>query len=393
MAAANIEDAFSDDLNYKIWAQTTKATLLEKGLWDVVENGVPPDPSKIPELATTIQPQELSRWRDLTVKDMNALQILQSSLTDSAFKKTLSASSAKDVWDLLQKGNEEATLRRILEKQFEEVRMDEKESVNSYFDRVWEILENLRRLKVEISEYQICKKVLASLLGPYDGLASMLEEFIDVHNMTCKSIVEFFLIHEYESVTEEDILKLLKNLRLKSKSEKWCDVCYKNDHNQEDCNVSKEEEDEIVVNYGLLTEVRLGDLTYDEDIWMIYGKATNHMTPYEKYFTSLDRTHKAKVGLVDGRVIMVEGRGDVKVMMKEGKKKMMIKNVLFVPSLNRNVLSLSQMESTGYSFTEGGRGERIIRDPTGEEIGETMWKWDENGLALPLKVIEGNFTS
>lgn len=146
----------------------------------------------------------------------------------------------------------------------------------------------------------------------------------------------------------------MKDLRLKAKSEK-------KNHNQEDCNtrnlqIDDQEEEEIEAEYLLLTEVTLGDLTYDEDIWMVYGNATIHMTPYEKYFTTLDRTYRAKVGLADGRALMVEGRGDVKVMMKEGKKKT-INNVLFVPELNRNVLSVSQLESRGCSFREGGGGE------------------------------------
>ncbi|KAL1197400.1 Retrovirus-related Pol polyprotein from transposon TNT 1-94 [Cardamine amara subsp. amara] len=396
MATANTQDAFSDDLNYEIWAQTTKATLIEKGLWDVVENGVSQDPSKIPELAATIQAEELSKWRDLDVKDTKALQILQSSLTDSYFRKTLSSSSAKDVWDLLKKGNEEAKVSR-LEKQFEELKRYEGESVDSYIDRIEGIVEQLSRLKIEKSEYQICMKVFTSLPGSFDGMASVLKELMDVHHMTCNSLGDYFNFngYEFDSATEEDFLVLLNNLRLQSKSDKSCDVCYKNSHNKEDCKMRNEEkEEEIVVEYKLSTEVSLGDLTYDEDIWMIYeyAKATNHMTPYEKYFTTLDRTHRAGVELADGKVIMVEGRGDVKIMMKGGKKKT-IKNVLFVPKLNRNVLSFGQMMSRGYSFEDEGVGIYIIRDRTGEEFGETLFDFDEKRMALRLKVVEGNLTS
>ncbi|CAH8261258.1 unnamed protein product [Arabidopsis lyrata] len=403
MAATNKQqDAFSDDFDYEIWSSVTKTILKEKELWDVVENGVRPDPSKIPELAAKIQPDELSKWRDLAVKDMKALQILQSSLPDSAFRKTLSASSSKEVWDLLEKGNEQATIRR-LEKQFEELKRNEKESTDSYIDRIMEIVGELRVLKVEKSEYEICKKVFASLLESYDEIQSMLEEIMNVHKMTAASLCQYFFLngYDFESVNEQVFLGLLKNLRLKSKSKKWCDLCYKVSHNFEDCKrrnpiyveeEEEEEEEEIVVNYVLSTDVTLGEKSYDEDIWMVYGLATIHMTPYAKYFTTLDRTHKAKVGLADGRVLMVEGKGDVKIKMKGGKKKT-IKNVIFVPGLNRNVLSLSQMTSRGYSFTEGRGGECIIRDRTKDEFGETLWMWEEKGLALRLKVIEGNLTS
>ncbi|VVA98926.1 unnamed protein product [Arabis nemorensis] len=223
MAAPNIPDAVSDDLNYEEWAPTAKATLTEEGLWDIVENGVSPDPSKIPELSATIQAEQLSRWRDLVVKDTKAIQILQSSLTDSAFRKTISASSAKEVWDLLEKGNEEAKLRR-LENKFEQLSMGERESVDSYFDRVTEIVEKLRRLKIEKSDYEVIKKVLATLSGSYDGVAPVLEELMDVHKMTFKSLVEFF--HRYDSITEEDVHLMLKANRLKWEAQN------KNNHNQ-----------------------------------------------------------------------------------------------------------------------------------------------------------------
>lgn len=406
----------SDEFDYEIWAPVAKTRLIEKGLWDVVENGVPPDPSKIPELSATIQAEELSKWRDLVAKDMKALHVLQSSLTGSALRKTLSASSAKEVWDLLEKGNDEAKVRR-LEKQFEEISMGEKESADSYFDRVNEIVEQLRRLKIEKSDFEFIKKLLASSSsGSYDGVVTLLKELNEVHNMTFESLVEYLFSHGhgYESITEEVLLRIVKDLRAKPKSEKWCGVCNKNDHNQEECRsipkkgecfqcggrehkakdcnqepetqIDDEEEEEIV----MAAKVALDDSTYDKDMWMVSGFATIHMTRYEKYFTTLDRTHKAKVGLVDGTVLMVEGKGDVKIMMKEGKKKT-VNNVLFVPGINRNVLSLSQMESRGYSFSEGERGECIIRDRTGAEFGETMWA--EKELALRLRVIEGNLTS
>ncbi|CAL9221691.1 unnamed protein product, partial [Arabidopsis halleri] len=416
MAAAKIHDAVvSDDLNYEIWAPIAKTTLTEKGLWDVVENGVPPNPSKIPELAASIQAEEFSKWRDLAVKDMKALQILQSSLTDSAFRKTLSATSAKDLWDSLEKGNNEQAKVRRLEKQFEELSMNEGEPIIPYLDRVIEIVEQLRRFQIAKSDYQVIEKVLATLSGSYDGVAPVLGDLIDLKNTSLKSFVELF--YTYDSITDESIHLMLKANRLRSMCEESCGLCNKNNHNQEDCSSSipragkssgarqskpkkgkcfqcgerghkaKDcnkkiqqpavttdaqieivEKAEIEVDYLLLAALNLNDFTYDENMWMIYGHATNHMTPHEKLFTFLDRTYKAKVGLVDGTVIMVEGRGDVKIKMKEGKQKT-INNVIFVPGLNRNVLSVQQMKSRGCSFISGARGECIVHDRTGKEFG------------------------
>ncbi|XP_020871918.1 uncharacterized protein LOC110225909 [Arabidopsis lyrata subsp. lyrata] len=354
MAAANKQqDDVFDDLNYEIWVRIAKTTLTEKGLWDVVENGVPPDPSKIPELGATIQPEEISKWRDLAMKDMKALQILQSSLTDSAFRKTLSASSAKDLWDLLEKGNNEQAKLRRLEKQFEELTMDEAEQTTSYLDKVIEIAEQLRRLKNGKSDYQVVSKVLGSLSESHEDLATLLEERSDLKKMTLKSLAVVF--NRYESLKRES-----------------------QSRNPNDLPVYE------------VNSVTLAHETFDEDMWTISSGTTNHMTPYLKFFTTLDRTHRARVKLINGSFIMAEGRGDVKILTKEGKKKT-IKNVLFVPDLYRNVLSLGQLEQLGYMMITSGNKCILKGEKTGKVFGETVT--DGRGYFMRYQVIEGNLTS
>ncbi|CAN6884763.1 unnamed protein product [Brassica oleracea] len=135
MATANEptpQEVVFDDLNYEAWAPIMKATLVERGLWDVVENVAPPNPLRMPELAATIQAEDLSPWRDFVVKDTKAIHILQCSVPDSVFRQTLDAASAKDLWDLLQESNEQAKLQ----KDFEQLQIDFRERFSSYIDRI-----------------------------------------------------------------------------------------------------------------------------------------------------------------------------------------------------------------------------------------------------------------
>lgn len=90
-------------------------------------------------------------------------------------------------------------------------------------------------------------------------------------------------------------------------------------------------------------------------------------------------------------VFLVEGKGDVKIRMKEGKKKT-IRNVIFVPGLNRNVLSFGKMVSKRYSISTGMQGECIVCDRGENKLGDAMWMTDETEMALRLKVIEGKLT-
>ncbi|XP_018487619.2 uncharacterized protein LOC108858149 [Raphanus sativus] len=210
--AAFSKKKISDELNFETWAPKTKTTLIQKGLWDVVENGVPPDPSKNPKLSASIQPEELSKWRDLVVKDTKALQVMQSSLPNSAFRKTLSASSAKEAWDLLKNGNKAVELVR-LEKQFQELSMKEGETIESYVDRVTAILEEMRRLNKVKSKYEVNKKVLSSLKMPYKVAAPCLEENAEImEDMPLESLPDFFEF--YDSVAKEACLLMMKGMSL-----------------------------------------------------------------------------------------------------------------------------------------------------------------------------------
>lgn len=242
----NLQDIISDDLNIEVWSAMMKTTLTEKGLWDVVANEIPPDPSKIPELAAKIQAEELCNWRELAREDMKALQILQSSLTDSVFRMTLSAASAKDLWDMLN----------------------------------------------EVPDH----------------------------------VVECFV--DYNSPVYENV-------------------------------------------------------------WKISSTNSNHITSYEKFFTTLDRSRKAMVRFTNGDTTMAEGIGYVTIMTQEGKKT--IKNVLYVPGVVGNALSVSQMLRSGFEVRMDRERCTIWDRRAGNYFGETML--GERGFCLRLDVIEGHFQS
>lgn len=242
----NLQDIISDDLNIEVWSAMMKTTLTEKGLWDVVANEIPPDPSKIPELAAKIQAEELCNWRELAREDMKALQILQSSLTDSVFRMTLSAASAKDLWDMLN----------------------------------------------EVPDH-------------------VVECFVDDNSPVY------------------------------------------------------------------------------ENVWKISSTNSNHITSYEKFFTTLDRSRKAMVRFTTGDTTMAEGIGDVTIMTQEGKKT--IKNVIYVPGVVGNALSVSQMLRSGFEVRMDRERCTIWDRRAGNYFGETML--GERGFCLRLDVIEGYFQS
>lgn len=269
-----------------------------------------------PELSATITVVDLARWRNLAIKDMKALKILQSSLPDSTFRSTFSVASAKDLWDLLEKGNEEAKLRRV-ENEFEELSMYEGEPMDVYLERVLDILERSRRLGIAKSDDEVIKKLLGSLSWSYDGAIPVLEEIMNLKDMTLKDLIDMLDLFGDHPETMPNVLKGLYE-RLK-KEQMWCGLCKKHNHNQEDCyynpmarNVSgggggarqcrggqchqcgerghyardcstQAQKKNAKPEHFMLGVTAGGGFTFDEGMWMIYTNASDHMTPYVKF--------------------------------------------------------------------------------------------------------------
>lgn len=98
--------------------------------------------------------------------------------------------------------------------------------------------------------------------------------------------------------------------------------------------------------------------------WLVDSGCTHHMTYDDKSFTKLDRTFCTRVRIGNGDYIAVKGKGDVIIDGPEGAK--LISDVLYVPEIDQNLLSVGQLVEKGYKvmFEEGLC---LIADSAGKE--------------------------
>ena len=80
--------------------------------------------------------------------------------------------------------------------------------------------------------------------------------------------------------------------------------------------------------------------------WLIDSGCTNHMTYDRELFKDLDETTISKVRIGNGALIEVKGKGTVAIESLSGLK--LISDVLYVPEINRNLLSVTQLLEKGY---------------------------------------------
>ncbi|KAA3453210.1 centromere protein F isoform X7 [Gossypium australe] len=99
--------------------------------------------------------------------------------------------------------------------------------------------------------------------------------------------------------------------------------------------------------------------------WLLDSSCTNHMSLDATIFKTLDRSYKTKVKIGNGQFSKAEGKGDVLICTSTGNK--LISNVLLVPEIDRNLLSIAQLLEKGYSVEFKGK-ECQITDPNGSRL-------------------------
>lgn len=170
-----------------------KTMFKSQELWDLVENGyTEPDP------APAVPDQKL---RENRKKDVKALFLIQSGIDDDIFLRISSTTSAHEAWEKLKTeymGDQKVIKVRlqVLRRNFAELMMGEKETVQSYLSRVTEIVSQMRIYGENISNEQIVGKVLRSLNESFDYLVPAIEESKDLSTYTFEELMSSLLAHE-----------------------------------------------------------------------------------------------------------------------------------------------------------------------------------------------------
>ncbi|XP_019432069.1 PREDICTED: uncharacterized protein LOC109339126 [Lupinus angustifolius] len=115
-----------------------------------------------------------------------------------------------------------------------------------------------------------------------------------------------------------------------------------------EANLVKEENEDFeeeVVQLMMTTECK----SQRNDTWYLDSGCSNHMTGHKEWLVNFDSSKRNKVKFADNRVVITEGSGDIPLKMKYGSKAY-ITDVLFVPEMKTNPISLGQLHEKGFSM-------------------------------------------
>ncbi|CAL2230355.1 unnamed protein product [Prunus armeniaca] len=101
-------------------------------------------------------------------------------------------------------------------------------------------------------------------------------------------------------------------------------------------------------------------------VWYVDSGCSNHMTSHELLLSNIDRSLKCKVKMRTGELVQALGKGTLVIELKDGPT--YIQNVMIVPSLDENLLSVGQMIENGYWLLFGDFMVNIYADKELKEL-------------------------
>jgi hypothetical protein len=201
-----------DGTNFSFWKIRMRTYLMALGadVWDVVETGY----TKPVVLANKDDKLEFS----FNAKGMNAIL---NGLAEAEFVKVMHLDTAKAMWDKLinsYEGNEKVKGAKLqtYRLKFEQLKMNEDETISKYFLRVEELVNAMKGLGETFDDSLLVQKILRSLPDKFNPKVSAIEELNDLKTLSIDQLLGTLTAYEMrinkdKSSTREASFKADKN--------------------------------------------------------------------------------------------------------------------------------------------------------------------------------------
>lgn len=335
-----------DSDNYDTWSMQVRSILVHSELWPIV-NGK----SKRPTNAT-----EASKWDDLNEK---ALAIIVLLLKTPQINYVKNCTKASDAWNKLADIHKPSDpIQRVnLYKKLLSLRMPANSSIVEYLNDFTETSNKLAEMGLEINEELLVVILLSSLCNDYQNFVQTIES---ANSLPTFDVLKMKLLLESSSITlENDEEEGVDSIQQEEDNQHGNSVCNKKlkcfkcgtrGHIAKYCKCP---------SYAPLAASNNNAL--DKTTWCIDSGSNYHMCCNRQQFSTFVE-HKEKIKLASNKYVEVMGKGEVTV--KTGGCQIILDNVLYVPEIIVNVISVGNATQHGYKILFE-KNEAIVMDSNG----------------------------
>ncbi|XP_031281255.1 uncharacterized protein LOC116139730 [Pistacia vera] len=233
-----------------------------------------------------------------------------------------------------------------LRREFEMLKMQESESVKEYVDRLMNMVNKIRLLGEEMTDKRIFEKVLVGLPERFESKISSLEDSKNLSHITLTELVHALQAQEQRRLLrQKDSSEGVMVASFKGKAVQRGSKRFAGDKKGKEKTNNQWNKSSGMKEYPPFSYCKKKAQVCN-DAWLIDSGCTNHITTNLQDFVNLDRAYHSKFKVGNEEFVDVKGKGDVVVQTKSSVK--LIPNVLYVPEISHNLLSVGQMLEKNY---------------------------------------------
>jgi len=352
--------------NYGTWMMKLEAYLEAKGLWDEVMKE-PPDKEDLK--------------KDWMKKNKEVLSIIILTVSTDILPSIKGEKNAKSVWDKLKERYEGIAEERVIDLVFDlnTIKKRSNESIDGYLSRFESLVQEISQLGKQLTDREQIRYIIEGLPSFYDPVVNPI-----LTNRTIKFNELRQMLLTFEKRNESSKHDQALKTTLKRSDVRLCFICKKTGHLKNQCWFNKNKPDPSrnynkQNNHGkkdkpqqkhgntasMASEFALSATSNNgaiiaESIWYLDSACTAHMTPDVSLVKEgVDEVKEISVA-EDGRAIMSICAGDVR--LSTDIHSLNLKDVLVVPKLRDNLISVPKIVQKGHKVIFSKEGAEIVSD-------------------------------
>lgn len=342
---------------YSSWKFKMRNYLMHEDLWEAIEG----------------YPQGHNIPADTLCKlDKKALTKICLTLDGSAITQVRSARTAAEAWHALQYAYEDKGMGRrlYLERRLYRYCLSDFPNIESYINAVMATVHDLSDIGKTIEDTSVAAILLGGLTSRFEPLIMALE---NSNQTVTTELVKGKLLNEMSK--SQDLTKIDSALRSrdvkprKAKKPIICYDCNEPGHKRPDCPLKKKAKKKAQEAASLVALGTSGNVS--EGYWTIDSGATQHMTSRLEWFENLRSTKSnQEITIANGTKIDVGGIGDISIGTNSSVNK--VNDVIYVPSLNSNLISVYKAVEKGFSVLFDKNGCNFFNSDTFSFVGDSI---------------------
>lgn len=346
-----------DDSNYEGWRIQMKSVLVHSELWSYVSGGIArPDDANAETLATWV------------TKDEKALATILLSVKTSQLLHVKHCTTSTSAWKKIEEVHRPTGPARkvTIFKSMINLKMAEGSVMNNHLNSFFDLADKLNELDIKLPDELLTIILLSSLPPSFENFVVAIEsrDELPKSNVMKNKLLEEFNRRDSGSGSaplEGESAFYVKNQRQNQASKQNprshqssqqyrgnCYKCNRKGHYASTCRSSGATGSKQTSSFAMLNTAGSVSVTLCKSMWVFDSGSTCHMCCVKEMFGVITE-HREKIQLAADNYMYSEGIGDI--VIETSTQVITLRDVLYVPSLKCNFLSVSKAAKCGNKIT------------------------------------------